>query len=70
VKTKKLGISARFGSKYGKSVRDRFRDVQRIHKGEHECPNCKKPGLKRKASGIWECSKCKHKVAGKAYKPS
>ncbi len=70
MKTKKLGISARFGSKYGKSARDRFRDVQKIHKGVHVCPKCIKPGLKRKASGIWECGKCHYKMAGKAYKPS
>ena len=67
--TKKIGISGRFGARYGKSVKDRFRDVQRTAKSRHTCPNCLKPGFKRTASGIWECRKCGHKLAGKAYKP-
>jgi len=69
MKTKKLGISARFGPRYGKSVKDRFRDVQTLHKSVHKCPRCLKPGFRRSASGIWECDKCRYKMAGKAYKP-
>jgi len=68
--TKKVGIAGRFGPRYGKSVKDRFRDVSKISKDKHKCPNCLKPGFKRKVSGIWQCSKCGHKLAGKAYKPS
>lgn len=67
--TKKIGIAGRFGSRYGKSVRDRFRDVSKISKSKHKCPNCLKLGFKRTAPGIWECRKCGHKMAGKAYKP-
>jgi len=69
-RTKKVGIAGRFGSRYGKRAKDRFRDIQKASKSKHKCPNCLKPGFKRKASGIWECSKCGHKLAGKAYKPS
>jgi large subunit ribosomal protein L37Ae len=68
--TKKVGIAGKFGARYGKSVKDRYRDVSRISKSRHKCPSCLKLGLKRTAPGIWLCCKCGHKMAGKAYKPS
>jgi large subunit ribosomal protein L37Ae len=68
--TKKVGIAGKFGARYGKSVKDRFRDVSKASKAKHKCPNCLKLGIKRLAPGIWECKKCGHKMAGKAYKPS
>ena len=67
--TKKVGVSGKFGARYGKSVKDRYRDVQKNAKQKHKCPACLKPGMKRLSSGIWECKKCGHKMAGKAYKP-
>jgi len=69
-RTKKVGVTGRFGPRYGKSLKDRFREVHRTGKKKHKCPECLKPGFKRKATGIWECGKCGHKLAGKAYKPS
>lgn len=68
-RTKKVGIAGRFGARYGKSVRDRFREVQKASKARHVCPACMKPGMHREAAGIWECRKCGLKMAGKAYKP-
>ena len=35
----------------------------------HECPSCHKTGMKRESVGVWKCSKCKTKLAGKAYRP-
>ena len=68
-RTKKAGIAGKFGPRYGKSTKDKFREVQRASKARHVCPECLKPGLNRKASGIWECRKCGLRMAGKAYKP-
>ncbi|RLI98643.1 MAG: 50S ribosomal protein L37ae [Candidatus Aenigmatarchaeota archaeon] len=68
-RTKKIGAAGKFGPRYGKSVKDRFREVHKASKKPHKCPNCLKPGFKRVASGIWVCNKCGHKMAGKAYKP-
>jgi large subunit ribosomal protein L37Ae len=68
--TKKVGISGRFGARYGKSVKDSFRDTMKGSKSKHKCPNCLKLGFKRRSAGIWECRKCGLKLAGKAYKPS
>lgn len=69
-RTKKVGASGRFGSRYGKKAKDRFRDIIKNSKIKHKCPSCLKPTLVREASGIWQCKKCNHKFAGKAYKPS
>ncbi len=64
-RTKKMGITGRFGTRYGTKVRHR---IQTIEGAKHSCPDCFKK-LKRKSKGIWVCSKCGLKFAGKAYKP-
>ncbi|MCD6367830.1 MAG: 50S ribosomal protein L37ae [Candidatus Aenigmarchaeota archaeon] len=67
--TKKVGSSGRFGSRYGKGVRDRVVAIEKVSKKVYECPSCHKMGLVRVASGIWVCKKCGKKYAGKAFKP-
>tara|TARA_Y100000034_G_scaffold83632_1_gene100115 strand:+ start:68 stop:283 length:216 start_codon:yes stop_codon:yes gene_type:complete len=67
--TKKVGSTGRFGVRYGRKIRKRVLKVEKLQKVKHDCPNCKKPGVKRQASGIWYCSKCTTKFAGKAYTP-
>jgi len=69
-KTKKVWSTGRFGARYGKKIRQRVIDVEKIQKKKHSCPSCFKPGVKRVTSGIWECKKCGLKFAGKAYKPN
>jgi large subunit ribosomal protein L37Ae len=68
-KTKKVGSAGRFGSKYGKKIRDNVKKIELRSKTKHKCPQCEKLSLKRKASGIWECSKCGAKMAGGAWSP-
>jgi large subunit ribosomal protein L37Ae len=41
----------------------------RIIKKKQICPYCERVALKRVASGIWYCKKCKVKFAGGAYTP-
>ncbi len=68
-RTKKVGPSGRFGTRYGKGVKKRIVEIERVQKKKHVCPQCLKPGMKRVASGIWLCRKCGLKMAGKAYEP-
>ncbi len=70
MKTKKVGAAGRFGSRYGKKIRVNFVKTENLKKEDRKCPNCLKSTVKRVSAGIWECSKCGHKFAGKAYKPS
>lgn len=68
-RTKKVGVSGRFGPRYGLKVRKRLKAVEDRQKKKHPCPKCKKKSLKRIASGIYLCKKCEIKVTGGAYTP-
>ncbi|MBL7160343.1 MAG: 50S ribosomal protein L37ae [Candidatus Aenigmarchaeota archaeon] len=65
--TKKVGITGKYGPRYGRVIREKVAKVTK--KKKHSCPHCKRPSLKREAAGIWLCKKCGLKIAGKAYKP-
>jgi large subunit ribosomal protein L37Ae len=64
---KKLKSAGRFGARYGRKLKRKIDDIEKIQKGKHTCPYCKKIGVKRLAVGIWYCKKCDSKYAGKAY---
>ena len=70
MKTKKVGAAGRFGSRYGKKIWVNFAKVEALKSAKFECPNCTKKAIKREAAGIWHCTSCGHRFAGKAYKPS
>jgi large subunit ribosomal protein L37Ae len=67
---KKLGSAGRFGARYGRKIKKKVLEIERVMRSKHKCPYCQKPGVKRVSLGIWYCSKCKSKFAGKAYEPS
>ena len=66
-KTKKVGSTGRFGVRYGPTVKQRLLALERKQKASYACPNCHKIRVKRLSVGIWQCSKCNIKFAGKAY---
>lgn len=68
-KTKKIGISGRFGARYGVTIRKRIRDIEREKVKKHLCPNCNHKAVKRVDTGIWRCRKCGTTFAGGAYRP-
>ncbi|MFP4523279.1 MAG: 50S ribosomal protein L37ae [Candidatus Woesearchaeota archaeon] len=57
----------RFGSRYGKTVKSKFGAVEALQKKAYVCPSCSRESVKRTSMGIWQCKKCGHKFAGKAY---
>jgi large subunit ribosomal protein L37Ae len=67
---KKLGVAAKFGSRYGTRTKKIFIAIKEAQKLKRECPFCERNTLKRKAAGIWFCKKCKTKFAGGAYFPT
>jgi len=68
-KTKKVGLTGRFGTRYGRKVKVLLEKIERKQKEKHQCPVCKKMKLKRLAAGIWKCMGCGAKMTGGAYYP-
>lgn len=59
--------SGRFGSRFGKKIREAVMEADRKSKAIYECPFCSRQSVQRVASGIWECGKCGKKMASGAY---
>ena len=66
-RTKKVGLTGKFGSRYGLSIRRKILKVEEKKKGN--CPYCNKTRLKRIAAGIWKCMGCKSKFTGGTHIP-
>jgi large subunit ribosomal protein L37Ae len=64
---KKPGSAARFGARYGRSLKEKVSSIEKKQKAKYKCPLCLKPKVKRVAAGIWKCNKCDIKIAGRAY---
>ncbi|MFH1181551.1 MAG: 50S ribosomal protein L37ae [Candidatus Woesearchaeota archaeon] len=63
----RYGSTKRFGTRYGKKLKDKIGKLEEERRLGNKCPYCHKPRIKRIAAGIWECTKCRSKFAGKAY---
>ncbi len=68
-RTQKAGLTARFGSRYGVSVRRRAGSALKKKSRQYVCPSCQYPKVRRKAAGIWECKKCNHTFTGGVWEP-
>jgi len=68
-RTKKVGSTGRYGSRYGVRARTRVRNVETLQKAKHVCPSCGHQKVKRISTSIWQCRKCSVKFAGGAYVP-
>jgi large subunit ribosomal protein L37Ae len=64
---KRSGSIKRFGVRYGRTVKHKLAQAESEMKTFQECPYCGAIKVKRIASGIWNCRKCKAKFTGKAY---
>jgi large subunit ribosomal protein L37Ae len=67
--TKKVGTTGRFGVRYGNKTKKAIAKLEHRMKTESVCPYCEKMSIKRVATGVWYCKKCKAKFAGAAYFP-
>lgn len=66
-RSKKVGGSAKFGARYGVSIRWRLKEIEQKARAKYLCPSCNYVAVKRLASGIWKCRHCNTKFAGAAY---
>ncbi|MCD6111130.1 MAG: 50S ribosomal protein L37ae [Thermoplasmata archaeon] len=68
-RTKKRGSTARFGARYGVSVKNRILEIEKMKKGRYQCPRCSKKNVRRISTGIWQCASCHYTFAGAAFTP-
>lgn len=68
-RTKKVGITGRFGARYGRKAKRVVKSIEENMKKKHVCPKCDRPAVKRTAVGIWKCTKCGVVFTGGAYVP-
>jgi len=69
-KTKKVGVTGKYGPRYGRTIRQTVKGISETQRSLHKCTSCLNISVKRISVGIWQCKKCGLKFAGKAYKPS
>ncbi|KAJ9458068.1 60S ribosomal protein L37a [Diplonema papillatum] len=67
-RTVKVGITGKFGTRYGANLRKRVKKIEISQHSKHFCAACGKFAIKRKAVGIWHCNgPCKITFAGGAW---
>ena len=68
-RTRKAGMVARFGPRYGVRIRRRVQEIEEGRKHRHTCPRCAAIAVRRASTGVWECRRCGYVFAGGAYRP-
>jgi large subunit ribosomal protein L37Ae len=63
----KLTSVKRFGTRYGRTMKLKYGQIEVEQRKKHKCPYCSNAAVKRIAVGIWGCRKCGVKFTGKAY---
>ncbi|KAI8381131.1 ribosomal L37ae protein family-domain-containing protein [Radiomyces spectabilis] len=66
-RTKKVGITGKYGTRYGASLRKQVKKMEITQHAKYTCTFCGKDAVKRTAVGIWKCKGCKKTMAGGAY---
>nr|ALS05112.1 60S ribosomal protein L37a [Labidocera rotunda] len=68
-RTKKVGITGKYGTRYGASLRKTVKKMEISQHSKYVCTFCGKENMKRKAVGIWQCGtkNCRIRVAGGAW---
>merc|ERR1711936_74703 len=68
-RTKKVGITGKYGTRYGASLRKTVKKMEISQHSKYLCSFCGKDKMKRQAVGIWFChdKNCRIIVAGGAW---
>jgi large subunit ribosomal protein L37Ae len=66
-RTKKVGITGKYGTRYGSTLRKLVKKVEVSQHSTYRCVFCGKDSVKRTCVGIWECKSCRKVIAGGAY---
>ncbi|OIR56647.1 MAG: 60S ribosomal protein L37A [Amphiamblys sp. WSBS2006] len=66
-RTKKVGITGKYGTRYGASLRRRVMKFEISQHAKYTCDFCGKNAVKRVSVGVWKCKRCNVSVAGGAW---
>ena len=66
-RTKKVGITGKYGTRYGATLRKLVKKIEVSQHSKYHCTFCGKDCIKRVSTGIWTCKSCKKTIAGGAY---
>jgi len=66
-RTKKVGITGKYGTRYGSTLRKLMRKIETSQHSTYRCAFCGKDNMKRVCVGIWRCKTCQKVVSGGAY---
>ena len=66
-RTSKIGITGKYGVRYGSSIRKQLKKIEISQRKKYNCLLCGSISIKRQATGIWYCKKCKVTFAGGAW---
>ncbi|KAI0029953.1 putative RPL43B-60S large subunit ribosomal protein [Vararia minispora EC-137] len=66
-RTRKVGVTGKYGTRYGASLRKQVKKMEITQHARYTCPFCGKDSVKRQAVGIWNCRACKKSMAGGAW---
>ncbi|GAU87238.1 hypothetical protein RvY_00120 [Ramazzottius varieornatus] len=66
-RTKKVGITGKWGTRYGASLRKTAKKLEITQHSKYTCLFCGKDAMRRSCVGIWSCRRCRKTVAGGAY---
>merc|ERR1711976_1062582 len=67
-RTVKVGITGKYGTRYGANLRKRVKKMEISQRSKHFCAPCGKFAIKRTAVGIWHCyGPCNITFAGGAW---
>ncbi|XP_055388437.1 60S ribosomal protein L37a-like [Condylostylus longicornis] len=66
-RTKKVGVTGKYGTRYGASLRKQVKKIEISQHSKYQCPFCGKTSVKQACVGIWKCRGCDKTMAGGAW---
>jgi large subunit ribosomal protein L37Ae len=66
-RTVKVGITGKYGTRYGAKLRKQAKAIEILQRTKYVCPFCGKKSIRRQAVGIWRCRACRRCMAGGAW---
>ena len=66
-RTVKVGITGKYGTRYGAKLRKQVKAIEILQRTKYICTFCGKNSIRRTAVGIWRCRACRRNIAGGAW---